>query len=42
MRDTAIRTLIELGKEDKDIELITGDLGFMYSKVSGKRSESVY
>lgn len=28
MRDTVIRTLIELGKEDKDIELITGDLGF--------------
>ncbi|MCH5299785.1 MAG: transketolase [Ruminococcus sp.] len=28
MRDTVIRTLTELGKEDKDIELITGDLGF--------------
>ncbi|MGN1139188.1 MAG: transketolase family protein [Ruminococcus sp.] len=28
MRDTVIRSLIELGKEDKDIELITGDLGF--------------
>ena len=28
MRDTVIRTLIELGKKDKDIELITGDLGF--------------
>lgn len=28
MRDTVIRTLIKLGKEDKDIELITGDLGF--------------
>lgn len=28
MRDSAIRTLIELGKEDKDIELVTGDLGF--------------
>lgn len=28
MRDTVIRTLIELGKEDKDIQLITGDLGF--------------
>lgn len=28
MRDTVIRTLIELGKEDKDIEFITGDLGF--------------
>ena len=28
MRDTVIRTLIELGKEDKDVELITGDLGF--------------
>lgn len=28
MRDTVIRTLIELGKEDKNIELITGDLGF--------------
>lgn len=28
MRDTVIRTLIELGKNDKDIELITGDLGF--------------
>ncbi len=28
MRDTVIKTLIELGKEDKSIELITGDLGF--------------
>lgn len=28
MRDTVIRTLIELGKEDKNVELITGDLGF--------------
>lgn len=28
MRDTVIRTLIELGKKDKNIELITGDLGF--------------
>ena len=28
MRDTVIRTLIELGKEDRDVELITGDLGF--------------
>lgn len=28
MRDTVIRTLIELGKEDKSIELVTGDLGF--------------
>ena len=28
MRDTVIRTLIELGKEDKSVELITGDLGF--------------
>lgn len=28
MRDTFVRTLIELAKEDKDIELITGDLGF--------------
>lgn len=28
MRDTVIRTLIELGTKDKDIELITGDLGF--------------
>lgn len=28
MRDTVIKTLIELGKEDKNIELITGDLGF--------------
>ena len=28
MRDTVIRTLIELGKEDKGVELITGDLGF--------------
>lgn len=28
MRDTVIRTLIDLGKKDKDIELITGDLGF--------------
>lgn len=28
MRDTFIRTLIELAKQNKDIELITGDLGF--------------
>lgn len=28
MRDTFVRTLIELAKENKDIELITGDLGF--------------
>lgn len=28
MRDTFVRTLIELAKENKNIELITGDLGF--------------
>lgn len=28
MRDTFVRTLIELAKENKDIELVTGDLGF--------------
>ena len=28
MRDTVIRTLIDLGKNDKDIEIVTGDLGF--------------
>ena len=28
MRDTFVRTLIGLAKEDKNIELITGDLGF--------------
>lgn len=28
MRDTFVRTLIELAKADKNIELITGDLGF--------------
>lgn len=28
MRDTFVRTLIELAKNDKNIELITGDLGF--------------
>lgn len=28
MRDTFIKTLVELAKEDKNIELITGDLGF--------------
>lgn len=28
MRDTFVRTLIELAKEDKNIELLTGDLGF--------------
>lgn len=28
MRDTVIHKLIDLGKKDKDIELITGDLGF--------------
>lgn len=28
MRDTFVKTLVELAKEDKSIELITGDLGF--------------
>lgn len=28
MRDTFVRTLIEIAKNDKNIELITGDLGF--------------
>ncbi len=28
MRDTFVKTLISLAKEDKNIELITGDLGF--------------
>ena len=28
MRDTFVRTLLELAKENKNIELITGDLGF--------------
>lgn len=28
MRDTFVRTLVELAKEDKKIELVTGDLGF--------------
>lgn len=28
MRDTFVRTLIDVAKKDKDIELITGDLGF--------------
>ena len=28
MRDTFVKTLVELEKEDKNIELITGDLGF--------------
>lgn len=28
MRDTFVRTLIELAKNDKSIELVTGDLGF--------------
>lgn len=28
MRDTFVKTLIELAKENKNIELITGDLGF--------------
>ena len=28
MRDTFVRTLIELAREDKNIELVTGDLGF--------------
>lgn len=28
MRDTFVKTIIELAKEDKNIELITGDLGF--------------
>ena len=28
MRDTFVRTLAELAKKDKNIELVTGDLGF--------------
>lgn len=28
MRDTFVRTLVELAKKDKSIELVTGDLGF--------------
>lgn len=28
MRDTFVRTLVEIAKEDKEIELVTGDLGF--------------
>lgn len=28
MRDSAVRKLIELAKNDKDISLVTGDLGF--------------
>lgn len=28
MRDTFVKTLVELAREDKNIELITGDLGF--------------
>lgn len=28
MRDTFVKTLIDLAKKDKNIELITGDLGF--------------
>lgn len=28
MRDTFVRTLIEVAKKDKNIELVTGDLGF--------------
>lgn len=28
MRDTFVRTLVELAKDDENIELITGDLGF--------------
>ncbi len=28
MRDTFVRTLVDIAKEDKNIELITGDLGF--------------
>ena len=28
MRDTFVKTLVELAKEDKSIELVTGDLGF--------------
>lgn len=28
MRDTFVRTLVELAKEDKNIELVTADLGF--------------
>ena len=28
MRDTFVKTLVQLAKEDKNIELVTGDLGF--------------
>ena len=33
MRDTVIRTLIEEAKKNKDIELLTGDLGFVGSEL---------
>ena len=35
MRDTFVRTLVELAKRDKNIELLTGDLGFgvLYSSL---------
>lgn len=28
MRNTFVNTLVELAKKDRDIELVTGDLGF--------------
>ena len=28
MRDTFVKTLVELAKKNKNIELVTGDLGF--------------
>ena len=28
MRDTFVRTLIDIAKKDKNVHLITGDLGF--------------
>ena len=28
MRDTFVRTLVDCAREDENIELITGDLGF--------------
>ena len=43
MRDTFVRTLIDLAKKDKNIELITGDLGFgVFETVLGGIAGSVY
>ena len=36
MRDTFVRTLLEIAKKDKNVYIITGDLGFGVLKPFGR------